>query len=139
MTIRTREPSVPTHLPPSRLFLDDVQEIVAILKELAETEPGEAGVSVTFSVGNQDCDDIADLRRIMQRNRPVEIQVANDKNYTWMDIRLTGSLWKSSGYAGENAWSAYHKLETIFKDESAAGLPRLYVGTPGRRRPCGVT
>jgi len=37
VTIRTEEPKVPANFPPARLFLDDIEEIIRILRESLET------------------------------------------------------------------------------------------------------
>jgi len=115
MAIRTREPVVPTRLPPTYLFLDDLEEIVSVLKELAATASGGETTIVTFSVGNQDFDDIADLRRIGKTKSELKIEVEKGRGRTWMSIApWLGAMWSSYGYTSEDAWSAYHKLEVIF-------------------------
>jgi len=37
VTIRTKEADVPHEFPPARLFLDDIEEIVSILRQAVES------------------------------------------------------------------------------------------------------
>jgi hypothetical protein len=38
VAIRIKEPNVPSHLPPARLFLDDIEEIVRIFRDTVESQ-----------------------------------------------------------------------------------------------------
>src|SRR5438445_1175340 len=119
MAIRTREQVVPSHFPPARLFLDDLDEIVDILKALVSTAPttDSAVTSVTFSCGHQYSNEITDVPRMLRNNPELEIRIAKGSTGTTLGIRPWSSAWwwSSADYTKENRWSAFHNLETIFK------------------------
>jgi hypothetical protein len=100
------------------LFLDDIEEIVGILRELVESQKSkvdEPATKVTFSVGGSECDDLQDLPKIAKPYRALDIEVERG----WASTRLTFYFffdsWRSYGLTREATLAAYHKLEPIFK------------------------
>ncbi len=125
MTIRTEEPKVPANFPPARLFLDDIEEIIRILRESLETVKMDSRstiedlrMKVRFSTGGKECDDVQDLPKIAKSNRELSISVARGgrpktslRFHPWF-----GTLWlQSSDVTKEDTWSAFHKLQTLFE------------------------
>jgi hypothetical protein len=66
MTIRQIKPE-PT-LPPAHLYLEDIEEIIQVLTESEKSRRQHLGderePTVKFLVGNRECDDIEDLKKI---------------------------------------------------------------------------
>jgi hypothetical protein len=123
VTIRIKEPEVPSEFPPARLFLDDIEEIVRILREFLESrEMGSRStvedlkLKVRFSSGGTECDDVEDLPKIAKSFREVRISVARGG---WLRTSLTlhplFTMWQSSGLTKEDTWAAFHKLEAVFQ------------------------
>jgi hypothetical protein len=127
VTIRTKEPGVPEEFPPARLFLDDIEEIVRILREFIESrETGshssveDLKIKVRFSTGGKECDDIQDLPKIAKSNRELSIEVARGR---WVEAYLRchpwlGTLWWSMGHSQEDKWSAFRKVQPVFQKRS---------------------
>ena len=124
MTIRTKEPDVPSEFPPARLFLDDIEEIVHILQEFIESRKTDSRSTVEdlkmtlrFSTGGKECDDVRDLPKIAKSNRELSISVARGG---WPETSLRfdpwfDTMWRSSGLTKEDTWSAFHKLDAVFQ------------------------
>jgi hypothetical protein len=128
VTIRTKEAEVPSEFPPARLYLDDIEEIVRIFRELVESPkfsehftPEEVELKVTFSIGNKECDDVLDLPKITRRTRINNLKIRVSKGgwvHTSLTIHWLGSIWLSSGFTKEDTWKAYHKLQPIFEERT---------------------
>ena len=124
MTIRTKEPYVPDEFPPARLFLDDIEEIIRILREFLETRKMDSRstvedlkMSLKFSSAGKECDDLEDLPKIAKSNREFTISLTKG-DWPQQTLRFhpwLGTMWLSSGLNTEDTWSAFHKLEAIFK------------------------
>jgi hypothetical protein len=123
MAIRTKEEDVPSEFPRARLFLDDIEEIVRIFRELIESRKlgplstaDDPKIKVRFSTAGEECDDIKDLPKIAKRFRDLKIEVTRGN---WVETSLTlhpmHSRWSSWGLSKEDTWSAFHKLQPVFK------------------------
>jgi hypothetical protein len=138
VTIRTEEPEVPSEFPPTRLFLDDIEEIVRILREFLETRKMDSRstvedlkLKVRFSTGGKQCDDILDLPKIAKSNRELSISITKGD---WPQTSLRfhpwfGTFWRSSGLTKEDTWSAFHKLQTVFQKRTR-GWSALFRSLP---------
>ena len=120
MAIRTKATEGPEDFSPGRLFLDDIEDIVKVLRELVESEglsEKDATTRVLFSVGDKECDDLEDLRKIGKRFHPLDITVKRGSP----DISLHIGPWSSTHWTTyyvfpeEKRWAAYHKLVAIFQ------------------------
>ena len=124
MTVRTIEADVPSEFPPARLFLDDIEEIVRILVEAIEggkevpNRPGQnAKTQVTFTIKDQECDDVQELPKIAPRTTRLSIAVAAQDwlpSATLGFSRLSASL-SLYGFTRERKLSIYHSLSPVFK------------------------
>jgi hypothetical protein len=124
VTIRTEDPDVPSEFPPARLFLDDIEEIVRILREFLESRKmgshstvEDLKISVRLSAGGKESDDVQELPKITKNNRELNISLTRGD---WSQTSLHfhpwfGTLWRSLGLTKEDTWSAYHKLHTVFE------------------------
>jgi hypothetical protein len=74
---RDRRPSFFEELPPAKLYLDDIQDLVTILTVSGGETPSE--FSVQFSLGEVACDGIEDLQQIGGRTTKFKIAVTETK------------------------------------------------------------
>jgi hypothetical protein len=125
VTIRTKEPDVPSNFPPARLFLDDIEEIVRIFREFLETRDMDSSstvedlkMKVSFSTEGKESDDLQDLPKIAKSSRELRVSVARG---AWPRTSLIlhpwlGTFWlQPSGATKEDTWSVFHKLQTLFE------------------------
>jgi hypothetical protein len=119
MPIRTKEGDTPSEFPPARLFLDDIEEIVGILRELVGSQKSKVddpAVKVTFSVSGSECDDLRDLPKIAKPYRALDIEVERGwLGRTSLTFYFFSAFWRSYGLTREATLPAYHRLEPIFK------------------------
>ena len=116
MTIRTKPPGIPDRFLPARLFLDDLEEVVAVLKdEVEKARPGSEPSQVTFEVNDRACDALEELREITPKATNLSIRVCGDE---WPAAALTVDKWSSRlelmGFSDEKHLSLYHRLTPIF-------------------------
>jgi hypothetical protein len=109
MTIRSRPQSLPTELPPARLYLDDLTELIQILAE-DYSDP-----QVTFTVGNHVCDTLKDLKQLGRRATDFQIEV-RAAQYNSSGVRLSrhGTSFFIYGNRSEG-WSKYSRVLAVFQ------------------------
>jgi hypothetical protein len=122
MTISTKEERVPGEFPPARLFIDDLEEIVRIFEAAVQGVQARdsAGalpkVKIVFSIGDQECDDIKDLPRIAPETSRLKIFAsAGSWQNASLDCSQYSTRWSSTGFTDEQKWSAFRKLQPVFK------------------------
>jgi hypothetical protein len=110
---RWHEPKlVPTILPVSRLYLEDIEEIANILRNGSEAKDG---TKITFRVGRELCDDVKDLPMIARKTLDLEIK-AKGQNYTArFGVSRFITTWTTTGLSREEAWIDFHNLEALFE------------------------
>jgi hypothetical protein len=109
MTISHEERPVPNILPAARLYLEDIEEIVKILRHNGKAQ------QVTFKIGRDSSDDIQDLPKIARRTIYFEI-FANGPDYSaQFTIHRVITAWTTQGLTREQTWSDFRKLEAIFE------------------------
>jgi hypothetical protein len=109
MTIWHEAKPVPNILPASRLYLEDIEEIVTILLH------DGLGERVTFKIGKELCDDIKDLPKIARRTIDFEISVEGPKYSGRFIVNRVITYWGTRGLPREEAWSDFRKLEAVFE------------------------
>lgn len=105
-----------------RKGIDDIEEIVRILRELIESRKinpsaEDPEIKVNFSTRGKECDDVQDLPKIAKSNRELSISVTKG-DWPQTSLRLHpwfGTFWRSSGLTREDTWYAFHKLEAVFQ------------------------
>lgn len=125
MAIWTKEEHVPDELPPARLFLDDIKEVVGILRGSVETKninsqfPVEdLKVKVIFSTGGKECDEVEDLPKIAKRIRELRVSVFGKGSWPETSLRFHawfGTFWDSPGLTKGQDWETFRKLESVFR------------------------
>jgi hypothetical protein len=120
----------PLELPAARLFLDDIKEIIRVLKEsrnYLQVPEGLAEPALTIRVGDWECDSVEDLRDLGKKSTSsFYLQVAND----WMfhtNFYLQGkdfAGWADTRSSDEGKWAVYGQLHAILKKRETR-WPRL--------------
>jgi len=130
MSIRRRQSQLdpPSELPAAHLYLEDVEEITDIFKDLVLKNPytemyadmNEDPPRVEYRVGNVVCDTISDLREIGGSSRDFEISAGWEFRLT---IDGTSAHWWCVSLLDKNDnWSYYARVREIFVSRS----PRLF-------------
>ncbi len=112
MAIKPLPQSVPTDLPPAKLYLDDIREICDILKD------STGDWSVRFVVGNRRCDTLDDLLELGGRTKKFAIDITAPNKSRNLDITPYSSRINVYDY-GEgrsDEWSIYAKVAAVFEN-----------------------
>jgi hypothetical protein len=118
MTIQTTVSPIPDSFPPAKFYLDDLEEIVAILREGVESEEERESKPTTFTFGcaGRKCDTLEEVPRILKPRRELEIEVRRG----WRSTKLSwnpwiGNYWSSSSLSNAVALSTHRRLAPIFE------------------------
>jgi hypothetical protein len=122
VTVRTREPDLPSEFPPARLFLDDIEEIVRTLvdanKDLNPSgrRSGDDKLKVELTIKDQVCDAVEDLPKIAKKATELWISLEWESGFTACTLTFQkGLTFLSSFYLDrEGHLGLYHKLTPIF-------------------------
>lgn len=110
MAIKPLPHSIPTRLPPAKLYLDDINEIVQILTDASED------CRANFVAGKSKCDTLEDLKDLRGRTTHFVMDIsAPGKHQT---LELTPSVTRIHIYEmGDQlaAWSKYVNVAAIFE------------------------
>ncbi len=124
MTISSIEKEVPLHLPPARLYLDDLAEIIRIFLEAekrGEQKPefleGGSQIETKFYTAGQVCDDIQELPKVARSAKDLELRISKDKSgfNAFFGVSQNSTGWWTIGLAKEEEWRVFRKLESLFK------------------------
>jgi hypothetical protein len=127
MTIELQEPQVRRDLPPARLYLDDIEQIVRIFSQEIkayerELNPGEQQrePEPTFQIRDRVTHDINDLQKIAKVTNTLSITIESNRSYVSLALFISnaGVSWGEYGLTKADAWKTYHKLEALFKPRS---------------------
>jgi hypothetical protein len=121
VTIRTKEPEVPDELPPARLFLDDIEEIVRVLLDATEKRKKEVRLledektTVTLSIKDQICDAVEELPKIAQKTPELSVRI--EARGVGPSLRFTKhrTYLFLFGFTTEQRLRIFNKLAPIFK------------------------
>jgi hypothetical protein len=133
MAIRPVQEAVPDTLNPARLFLDDIEEIIRIFVEAERDRNGrlpgnpDEALKPSFRVGNQTCDELADLARIYPPfTNTFLVQVQRTGFDAFVHIDTGSTRWFAYGLNDNEEWGLFHKLEPIFEKRRLAWKSALH-------------
>jgi hypothetical protein len=123
MTIKTKEPDLPTEFPPARLFLDDIEEIVRILVDSNKnshpsgSHDENAKLRAEFTVKDQVCNEVEELHKIAKKTTELLIRLEWETGFTASTLIFyrNGTLLSSYFLEREGHLSLFHKLAPIFR------------------------
>jgi hypothetical protein len=120
MAIKTKELEVPSQLPPARIYLDDLREIIEIFREARQYERDEhspgSRETISFECGNKTCDTVDDLKKIGGTSSKFEVKVDNSPGCLHsLTVQRYGCTWLSVGLSRDGQWATYRKLEALLR------------------------
>jgi hypothetical protein len=119
MTITVKQETVPRHLLPAILYLDDIEEIISIAVEMGQPSDSptpDARSVVTFELGNQVCDQISDLEKIGGVVSNLEVRwESGSASFFRLSIDRTSATWDFYGVNEEDDWKVYRRLKALFE------------------------
>ncbi len=110
MAIKHLPHSIPSTLPPAKLYLDDITEILQILTD------SDPGCQATFVAGNSKCDTLDDLKELRGRTTHFVMDISSPGKH--QTLELTPSVTQIHIHEiGDQlaAWSKYVNVAAIFK------------------------
>ncbi len=110
MAIKPLPHSIPTALPPAKLYLDDIDEILQILTDSSVESQAR------FVAGKSKCDTLEDLKELRGRTTHFVMDVSSSGKH--QTLELTPSLTRIHIYElGDQlaAWSKYVNVAAIFE------------------------
>ncbi len=119
MTIKTKDAEVPSDLPPAKLYLDDIVEIVQLFSRALpmkrDSSGGVSAIVTKFEVGQKQCDDINDLPKIAKQTTNFNLEVRRKYDSAKLYVSRYNSDWYWSGLDDEEVWATARKLQSIFE------------------------
>jgi hypothetical protein len=119
--LKQKEPQPQIFLPPAKLYLDDIEQIIRILTEALGTEQDSFGgvesVELLFQIHDYTTNDIHDLSKIhpdQTNDFYMEVRQARGANAS---VTITKSLtgWYAFGLTTNDDWGLFHRLEALFE------------------------
>jgi len=113
---------IPSELPPARLYLEDVADIVQIFLEAQEnrqkdpkTPPKDEQPDIKLSIGTRICDNVQELPSMGNKTSDFTIAVRRGTSYA-ISLTFTWNMtfWRSVGLTEEETWRTYGRLRTLF-------------------------
>lgn len=121
MAIRPLAKTIPRDFVPARLYLDDIEEILRIFAD-TERDQQEKGrdpnekLRTAFVVGNETCDEMADLRKIHPPYAHNFTVGAERRGFTAkVNISESSAQWYAYGLTENEEWGIFHKLQRVFE------------------------
>jgi hypothetical protein len=110
MTIKPLPQSIPTKLPPAKLYLDDIAEIVQILTD------SRADCLASFVAGRSKCDTVDDLKDLGGRLTHFVLDISSPGRHQTLEL-TTSSTRIHIHEIGDQlaAWSKYVNVAAIFE------------------------
>ncbi len=106
-------------LPPAKLYLDDIEEIVDLFSRALPAHQDSAGgvppIEKTFEIGQKQCNRIDDLASIALRTAELKIEVRREYSSLSLTLDRTHSWWMPFDLSKEEAWGTARKLQSIFE------------------------
>jgi hypothetical protein len=120
--LRQIKPAAPSDLPWVKLYLDDIRQIIQILKdaEAGRDEDRRQGdrdkpIQLSFRVGNQvgfDLGDLSDAHPNSTHDYEMHLDRGNFRAAVYVNRRR--SYWYAWGLTDQEAWVLFHQLDTLF-------------------------
>jgi len=110
MAIRVLQESIPTKLPPAKLYLDDINEIVQIL-----TDSGE-DCRASFVAGRSKCDTLDDLKELRGRTTRFLMNISSPGKHHTLELTTSATRIHIHELGDQlPAWSKYVNVAAVFE------------------------
>ena len=131
MTIRPFPHSIPTQLPPAKLYLDDITEIWQIL---TDSSPDDCRAS--FVAGKSKCDTLDDLKDLGGRTTHFVMDISSSGKHQTLELTPAATRIHIHEIGDQlPAWSKYVNVAAIF--EQAKAQTEIRRPGPGMEDICG--
>ena len=110
MAIKPLPQSIPTKLPPAKLYLDDITEIVQILTE------SDPGCQASFVAGKSKCDTLDDLKDLGGRATHFVMDISSPGKHQTLELTPSSTRIHIHEIGDQlPAWSKYVNVAAIFE------------------------
>jgi hypothetical protein len=111
LTISERQ-NIPDDLPPARLYLDDVEEIVALFNKGSDPD----STKTVFSVGRFNCTTVDELKQLGTRSTNFRIKVTSASHGADLQIDKFRTSWYYDHIDGglDDSFRIYGQLQALF-------------------------
>jgi hypothetical protein len=110
VAIKPLPQSIPTKLPPAKLYLDDITEIVQILTE------SNPGCQATFVAGKSKCDTLDDLKDLGGRATHFVMNISSPGKHQTLELTSSSTRIQIHEIGDQlPAWSKYVNVAAIFE------------------------
>ena len=110
MTIRPYPQSIPTKLPPAKLYLDDIDEILQILTD------SSANCQARFVAGRSKCDTLDDLEELGGRTTHFVMDISAPGKHQTLELTAASTRIHIHEIGDQlPAWSKYVNVAAIFE------------------------
>ena len=102
--------TIPTRLPPAKLYLDDITEIWQILTEACDD------LRTSVIVGNAQCDSLNELPKMGKRTTHLVMEISSEGKHHTLSLKPGASSIHIHELGDQvMAWSKYVKVDAIFQ------------------------
>jgi hypothetical protein len=114
----------PHELPPAKLYLDDIEAIVALFQTARSNYPDpqftkedSVASSVHFRHGNELFDDVQDLARLGGTSLDFEVELLSEGSYRHSRLVVSnlGVHWRADSLSEDGEWWLSRQLEAVFE------------------------
>jgi len=130
MAKKRQEETPPLELPPARLFLDDLEELVRLFIEAVNREVAldarDLPLRATYHVGIWVCDSIGDLKEFGKAKDRFHLQVKNAQESLAVGIYMYRDRFAWTGgfnFSPAGEWALYGQLRTLFEKRKRPWYP----------------
>jgi hypothetical protein len=110
VTIKPLAQSIPTRLPPAKLYLDDISEIVQILTD------SSADYQASFVAGKSKCDTVDDLKDLGGRATHFVMDISSSGKHQTLELTPSSTRIHIHEIGDQlPAWSKYVNVAAIFE------------------------
>ena len=110
MAIKPFPDSIPSELPPAKLYLDDISEILQILTD------SDQGCQASFVVGKSKCDTLDDLKDLRGRTTRFVLDISSPGKHQTLELTPSATRIHIHELGDQlPAWSKYVNVAAIFK------------------------
>ena len=130
MAIKPLPHSIPSKLPPAKLYLDDITEILQILTD------SSPDYQATFVAGQSKCDTLDDLKELRGRTTHFVMNISSPRKHQTLELTTSATRIHIDEIGDQLvAWSKYVNVAAIFerrklrlKSAVRAMAPLLFAG-----------
>jgi len=110
LAIKPFPDSIPSELPPAKLYLDDISEILQILTD------SDQGCQASFVVGKSKCDTLDDLKDLRGRTTRFVLDISSPGKHQTLELTPSATRIHIHEIGDQlPAWSKYVNVAAIFK------------------------